>query len=234
VSEHPDRDPLPDADLTRIHVLVPLRTVEGGKARLGEALDAEEREELVIGMLRHLLAEVRAWGGAVEVEVVSPDPDLLAVALHEGARPLRQRTFGLNAGLRLATGEAKAGGATAVLILPGDLPLVSAVALERLVDAADAALAAGSGRPVVVVVPADARGGTNAILLAPPDAIEPAFGEGSLAAHLRAAEAAHASVQVVADPALSFDLDTPEDLERLEPDLLARLQALGRATVVEG
>lgn len=222
------------ADLSRIHVVVPLRTIEGGKARLGEALDAEEREELIVGMLRHLLAEVRAWGGAAEVDVVSPDPDLLAVALDAGARPLRQRTIGLNAGLRLATGEAHAGGATAVLILPGDLPLVSAASLERLVDAADAALAAGSGGPVVVVVPADARGGTNAILLAPPDAIEPAFGEASLAAHLREAEAARASVQVVADPALGFDLDTPDDLQRLEPDLLARLQELGRAAVVEG
>lgn len=214
--------------------MVPLRTVEGGKARLGEALDAEEREELMVGMLRHLLAEVRAWGGAVETDVVSPDPDLLAVALDAGARPLHQRTIGLNAGLRFAIGQAIGAGATAVLILPGDLPLVSADSLERLVDAADAALAAGAGQPVVVVVPADARGGTNAILLAPPDAIEPAFGEASLAAHLRAAASARASVQIVADPVLGFDLDTPDDLERLEPDLLARLQALGRAAVVQG
>ena len=42
----------PRADLTSLHAVVPLRTLAGGKARLGEALDAEEREELVLGMLR--------------------------------------------------------------------------------------------------------------------------------------------------------------------------------------
>ena len=204
-----------------------MRTLEGGKARLGGALDAEEREELIVGMLRRLLAVIRSWGGAERVDVVSPDAALLAVAEREGARPVPQRSVGLNAGLRDGAAAAVAAGATALLILPGDVPLVDAESLERVSDAADAALAAGSGRPVVVIVPADARGGTNALLLAPPDVIAPAFGGPSLDAHLRAAEAAGASVQLVVDPGLGFDLDTPDDLARLDPALLAALQALG-------
>ena len=97
-------------------------------------------------------------------------------------------------------------------------------ALDRLLDAADAALAAGGGGPLVVIAPSDARQGTNALLLAPPAVIEPAFGAASFEAHVRAAAHQGASVQVVADPALGFDLDTPEDLELLvaggavEPD----------------
>ncbi len=215
------------ADLSRLHVLVPLRTLEGGKARLGGALDAEEREELIVGMLRRLLAALRTWGRADAIDVVSPDPLLLAVAARDGAHPIRQRSQGLNAGLRDGAASAVAAGATALLILPGDVPLVDVEALQRVVDAADAALAAGFGGPVVVIVPADARSGTNGLLLAPPDIIEPAFGGASLDAHLRAAEAAGASVQLVVDPALGFDLDTPDDLGRLEPDLLAALQELG-------
>ena len=108
------------------------------------------------------------------------------------------------------------GGATAVLYLPADLPQVTTEALDGLLDAADAALAAGSGRPIVVVAPADARVGTNALLVAPVDTIDPLFGEASLEAHVRAAALADASVQLVHDPALGFDLDTPDDLERLE------------------
>ena len=46
------------ADLTRLHVVIPVRSVSGGKARLGGALDAEEREALVLGMLRQTLAVV--------------------------------------------------------------------------------------------------------------------------------------------------------------------------------
>jgi 2-phospho-L-lactate/phosphoenolpyruvate guanylyltransferase len=214
-------------DLSRLHVVVPLRTLEGGKSRLGAALDAEEREELIVGMLRHLLAAIAAWGGAADVLVVSPDPAVLSIATAAGARTLLQRTGDLNEGIRLGVADAVTGQATAVLVLPGDLPLVAPDALGRLRDAADAALAAGSGRALVAIVPADARNGTNALLLSPPGVIAPAFGPDSLRAHLEAARAANASVQLVDDPALGFDLDTPGDVERLDSRRLAELQAVG-------
>jgi len=214
-------------DLSRLHVVVPLRTLDGGKTRLGAALDAEEREDLILGMLRHLLVTIRAWGGAVDVLVVSPDPELLSIASDSGVRTLRQRRGGLNDGIRLGIADAAAGQASAVLVLPADLPLVDPASLVRLRDAADAALAAGGGRALVAIVPADARHGTNALLLSPPDVIGPAFGEDSLRAHLEAARAAGASVQLVDDPALGFDLDTPADVERLDSGRLAELQAIG-------
>lgn len=220
------------ADLSRIHVVVPLRTLEGGKTRLGGALDAEEREELILGMLRRLLACLREWGGAAGVHVVSPDPAVLAVAAASGASTVAQPAepaTGLNEALVLGRAAALARGCTALLVLPADLPLVSAEAIGRLVEAADAALAAARGGPIVAITPADARRGTNALLLSPPGVIAPAFGDDSFEAHLRAAEAAGASLQVVVDPALGFDLDTPEDLERLGPEEIAALQALGRA-----
>ncbi len=222
------------ADLARLHVVIPLRSLEGGKTRLGAALDAEEREELIVGMLRHVLAVTLAWGGAGDVLVVSADPAVLAIAARDGARTLRQRTGDLNAGIRLGRDDVVAAGATALLVLPADLPLLEAASLERLRDASDAALAAGSGRALVAIVPADARSGTNALLLAPPDAIEPAFGPDSLRAHLEAARAADATVQLVEDPALGFDLDTPADVERLDPARLAALQAIGAAAGAAG
>ncbi len=223
-----------DADLSRLHVVVPLRTLEGGKTRLGAALDAEEREELIVGMLRHVLGVVHAWGRAAGVLVVSPDPALLRIAAAAGAATLAQRNGTLNDGLRVAIRDATASGATAVLIIPADLPLVEPRALERLCDAADAALAAGRGRPLVAIAPADARTGTNGLLLSPPDVIEPAFGPDSLRAHLEAARAAGASVQVVTEDLLGFDLDTPGDVERLGPARLAELQAMGAAADAVG
>ncbi len=221
-------------DLSRLHVVVPLRTLEGGKSRLGAALDAEEREELIVGMLRHLLDTIAAWGGAADVLVVSPDPVLLSIAASAGARTLRQRAGGLNDGIRLGVADVSAGGATAVLVLPGDLPLADPAALARLHDAADAALAAGGGRALVAIVPADARSGTNGLLLSPPDVIDPAFGSDSLRAHLEAAREAGASVQLVEDSALGFDLDTPGDVERLDSGRLAELQAIGASAGVAG
>ena len=78
-----------------------------------------------------------------------------------------------------------------MLVLPIDLPAVSAATLGDLLD--EGAGAIDAGRPLVVVVPDRHARGTNALLVSPPAAIEPAFGEGSLAAHMAAAVAAGAS-----------------------------------------
>lgn len=212
-------------------VVLPMRTVSGGKARLGEALDAEERAELVLGLLLHTLAVLAEWQPCRRIHLVSPDPLLDAAARQTGVDVTvhRQAGEGLNEGIRLGIAAAQVEDATSLLVLPGDLPHLTVTALDVLVVAADAALAAAAGGPLVAIVPSDARSGTNALLLRPPDVIDPAFGSDSFEAHLRAAEAADAAVQVVIEPLLGFDLDTPEDLERLDPARLRELMSQGRA-----
>jgi 2-phospho-L-lactate guanylyltransferase len=225
--------PTPRTALEPIHVVLPMRTVSGGKARLGEALDAEEREELVLGMLLHTLDVLGTWPVCRRIHLVSPDPVLSAATSGAGVEVTvhRQRGEGLNEGIELGIGAARIEQATSLLVLPGDLPHLSVEALDELLTAADAGVVAAAGGPLVAIVPSDAGGGTNALLLRPPDAIAPAFGPGSFEAHLRAAEAAGAAVQVVSDPSLGFDLDTPEDLERLDPGRLRELTARGRNAV---
>jgi 2-phospho-L-lactate guanylyltransferase len=222
--------------LEPIHVVLPLRTVSGGKARLGEALDAEEREELVLGLLLETMAVLQAWPTCQRVHLVSPDQGVAALGLDDErsiVRVLRQPDEGLNEGLRLGIEAAVAADAASVLVLPADLPDLTVAALDELVLAADAALNVAAGGPLVAIAPSDARIGTNALLLHPPDVIAPAFGSDSFEVHLRAAAAADAAVQVVAGSALGFDLDTPEDLERLDSTRLRELMARGRA-VAEG
>ena len=140
-----------------------------------------------------------------ETLVVTPDDEVRELALRAGARPLRQRSGSLNDGLRQARDEAVAGGATAVLILPIDIPHVSPKLLAPIVD-----LALGGG-PLVAVVPDRHGRGTNALLLSPPDVIEFCFGGDSKEAHVGAARAAGARVEVLDGP-LALDIDTPEDL----------------------
>jgi 2-phospho-L-lactate guanylyltransferase len=135
---------------------------------------------------------------------------------------------GLGAAIVAGRARALQDGAVSLLVLPGDLPELSTASLDRLLDAADAGLAAANGGPLVAIAPAEARGGTNALLIHPPDAIDPAFGDASFEAHLRAAARAGAAVQVVLDETLGFDLDTPDDLERLEPARLRELMRLGQ------
>jgi 2-phospho-L-lactate guanylyltransferase len=200
--------------LGRLVALVPVRSLSGAKSRLGEPLDAEERADLIRALLRRTVREARAATSVAAVLVVSMDGDLLEEVRDLGAASLLQEDGGLNEGLeaaRLAVGT----GATAVLVLPVDLPGVSASAIDALAEAAGVAARAAPGRPVVVLVPDRHGRGTNALLIAPPPAIPFRFGEGSRVAHAAAARAAGASY-VEVDGALTFDLDTPEDL--LEAD----------------
>ncbi len=208
----------------RIVALVPVRSLSGAKTRLGEPLDAEERTELVRAMLRRTVHEARAATGLDAVVVVSLDGELLEEARAMGAVSFLQQRDGLNHGLeeaRLAVGS----GATALMVVPVDLPDVSAAALNALVIAAEEARRKAPDRPAVVVVPDRPGTGTNALMLVPPDAIPFRFGEGSRGAHAAAARAAGASY-VELDGPLDFDLDTPADL--LEADIRGLDHEAGR------
>ncbi len=196
--------------------IVPIGRLEGAKSRLGDVLDAEERQALVTRLARETIGAVVAAPGVAETLVVTPDDAARRLALELGARPIRQRTQGLNDGLREGRAEAIAAGATAVLIVPIDLPWISPAAIGRVLATLER-----SASPVVVIV-ADRHGrGTNALLVAPPDAIDVHFGGDSRAAHLAAARDAAVSV-VELDGPLTVDLDTPEDLllvEQADPEM---------------
>ena len=191
--------------------LVPLRGLEDAKTRLGGELDPEERLELVTAMATRTLQAIRDAAGIAGTVLVTADPAAARLAERFGARTIVQRLPGLNAALREARTVAVDRGATAILILPIDLPGISAAAIEWLVAEAREASAAGHGRPVVLAVPDRHGTGTNALLVAPPGTIEPAFGDGSLADHGRAAAAAGADFVLAGGP-LTFDVDTPADL----------------------
>lgn len=209
--------------------MLPIRSRDAAKTRLGLALDPEERDVLVIGMLANTVRVIAQWPPCHGIHVVTSDNALTDIVARDLDRveTVSDPGTGLNDALRAGRDAAVAAGATAVLILPADLPLLATESLDRLLNAADATLAAGNGGPVVVIAPADARTGTNALLLAPPTVIEPLFGLDSFAAHLRAAALADASVQVIDDALLGFDLDTPDDLERLDLDRRLALESVG-------
>ncbi len=184
-------------------VVIPVRAFENAKSRLGAVLDAEERRDLVERLLRRAVTAALATPTVTEVIVVSPDRDVLAVAESSGGFGLDQRSRGLNPALQEARTIA---GADRLLILPADLPAVTSEALGQLLAAGDAA-----GRPSVILAPDRHGRGTNALLLDPPDVIDPAFGGDSRAGHAWLASSADAAFVEVPD-ILGLDLDTPDDL----------------------
>ena len=184
-------------------VAIPVRSFEGAKSRLGAVLDAEERRELVELLLTRTVAAGLAAHGVAEVLVVSPDPEVLRVAEAAGARPVEQRSRGLNPALHEAR---QAASGARLLVLPADIPGIEPASIERVLQAGDA-----TGRPSVVLVPDRHGRGTNALLLDPPDVIDPAFGGDSRTGHAWLASSAEAAYTEVRD-VLGLDVDTPEDL----------------------
>lgn len=197
------------ADLASTWALVPLRGLEDAKTRLGAELDPEERLELVVGMATRTLAATRDAPGIRGTVLVTADQAAANLAATFGARTLVQRLPGLNAAVREARSVALEHGATAILVLPIDLPVISVEAIGTLL--AHATVALHPDRPLVLAVPDRHGTGTNALLVSPPPAIEPAFGEGSFAAHRAAAAAAGAEFVEHPGP-LTLDVDTGSDL----------------------
>ncbi len=76
-------------DLSSLHVVVPVRGLAEGKTRLGETLDAEERETLIVGLLHRLLEILAGWPPSRRTHVVSDDAIVRRVAA--GARRERRR-----------------------------------------------------------------------------------------------------------------------------------------------
>jgi 2-phospho-L-lactate/phosphoenolpyruvate guanylyltransferase len=205
-------DPAMDhASPNRIVAIVPIGALEGAKSRLGGTLDAEERRDLVSGMIGRTVEAALATPGVAEVLVVSPDREARSAAAGLGARTIRQRSQGLNRGLSEARDDAIAGGADAIVVLPIDLPLVAADAITALL----APLRVVGERPLVILAPDRLGRGTNALVLAPPDAIEFRFGGDSREAH-RACAAERGARYVEVDGPLALDLDTPDDLLLIE------------------
>jgi 2-phospho-L-lactate guanylyltransferase len=151
--------------------------------------------------------------------VVTMDPAAAGIARDHRAVGLVERAPGLNGAIAAARSLAVARGATAVLVLPADLPAVDASAVDAVIRAAAGAIDAAGGteesRGVVALV-ADRHGaGTNALLVSPPGLIDPMFGVASLELHRAAAAGARARFVELGGP-LALDVDTADDLVAAE------------------
>lgn len=191
-----------------LHAIVPIKSLERAKSRLAGALAPPERRALVLEMLADVVAALRHPAAPVAaVWVVSADPAPLQLAAAWGARPLREAAGELNGALEQARGAALASGAEAILVVPGDVPLITPAdiaAMAALLRAgADVALAADA-----------AASGTNALGMRRGADLPFRFGPDSAARH--AAEAAAMGLRLArySSPTLALDVDGPASLAR--------------------
>jgi 2-phospho-L-lactate/phosphoenolpyruvate guanylyltransferase len=197
----------------RTLAILPVKSFGAAKRRLAPALASGARQLLAQAMFADVLSSLRRVPGLDSVAVVTADP--LAGAGARDARVLLlpdTAQAGQSAAAAIGISYALAEGVERVLLVPGDTPLL---------DPGEVAALLRVPRPVSIV-PDRHRTGTNALVLAPPDAISPSFGPGSLERHVSAAAAAGVSAPVEEVPTLMLDVDTGADLFALIATLAER------------
>lgn len=198
-----------------VWAVIPVKNLSSAKSRLAPALSAAGRVALARRLLLGTLDAAQSCSALTGVVVVSADPEVRRLAAARGLAaypdPPASDADPLNAAVALGCRRVAELGALAALVLPIDLPHVSPSVIVQFVR--------GVGDAAVGVAPDRAGTGTNALLLRPPLAINPAFGPDSFARHGALARERGALPATIALPALSFDLDTPNDLLHAVPSL---------------
>ena len=173
--------------------ILPLKLSADRKSRLAPVLSGKERQRLGDQMACHVITELRAVVAIDDIIMLSPRPIAdwpVRHALDQGR--------GLNAELDALAATIP----SHILIIHGDLPLVTAQDITALVDAAEAKGCA--------IAPDRHGQGTNALALCTRrEGFSFAFGVDSFARHQNSLGDALATVQRTG---LSCDIDTPDDL----------------------
>ena len=187
-------------------VIIPAKPFNQAKTRLSSILDGDQRSVLTRNLLLRTIKLAHRVG---QVGVISRDKHVRHLAKEAGAWALVEAGNNLNTALQQATEWVQAKGGQAAFILPGDLPLLKLSDLTEMVRL-------GQSVPSMVIAPCHRGDGTNGLLLRPPGLIRFAFGESSFDKHCQTARLADVEVVVYRSPTIAFDVDVPEDWQRLK------------------
>lgn len=201
-----------------VWIVVVARVGVAAKSRLAAILGPQQRRALALGMLADVIGV--CWQARAIVTgtvAVVDEPAAHAVALQGGAIDIADPGLGdMNAAVAAGVAAAGARGARTVVVVPGDIPLISVEDIQALLDSA------GLAPRAVVIGSSHDGGGTNALLLRPPDIIAPQFGPPSVGRHVQAGLAVGAHTVVRAGLGLALDVDTPADLALLQNQTFVR------------
>ena len=187
-----------------VSVIIPVKRLDNAKSRLSPLLASEERKQFCLKMLEDVLRTVKSMKRINQTVVVSNDPEVFRDAKNFEAAYLKERRAGLNEAVSEAIGWCIERGATSVLVLPADIPLVTPTDLNRMLALREKAS--------MVISPSRSGNGTNALLLTPPNVCPTFYGPCSFERHLEEASKRRISFCMFKSQRIALDIDTVEDL----------------------
>ncbi len=190
-----------------IFAILPVKSPRNAKQRLSGFLPAPQRAELARLLYKQTLAALCQARGIDRIAVVTSETEIADHARSSGALVFEETAqLSHSVSADVASQRAQEMGATTVLLVPIDVPLVTPDDFSRL---------ASESGPGLIVVPSADGAGTNALARTPPDVIQSRFGPGSFRAHMDQANEKGIAAGVLRIAGLMFDIDTPEDVSEL-------------------
>jgi 2-phospho-L-lactate guanylyltransferase len=192
--------------------VLPVKRFDAAKQRLAAGIDNERRRELAEAMVADVLEAIGKARAIDRLIIVTGEPLAQELAAEAGAEVVPDpEDAGHVEAAQAGIARAEVEGAERVVLLAGDCPLLDPRELDRLLT--------GVPGNYVGIAPDRHGTGTNALLLSPPGAIVPAFGEGSRDRHVEAARHAGIPFGIEELPSIELDLDTPADVIALTREL---------------
>ena len=189
-------------------ILVPIKDLKNAKQRLAPVLEQAARTALAQAMLQDVAEALAAWNNRPEVALVTRDPFALALASRCDFEVIADHANSSETeAIAMATYVCEMRAIRTTLVIPADIPLITAAELQRVYDAAPEE---GS-----VLVPAGDGRGTNAALRSPAGLFPLRFGNDSFKPHLAAAQATGRPCIVLPLSGIGVDVDNPADLKQL-------------------
>jgi 2-phospho-L-lactate guanylyltransferase len=192
--------------------IVPVKPLRRGKSRLSEILSEKERYQLNHYLFTHTIKVLKEVSLISDILVVSRDSDVLTESRELDVRTVTENgTPELNNALRRASVFSMALSTEGVLIVPADLPLLTADDVRKF-------LSVRTPAPSAVISPDRRRDGTNMLFLDPADLITFSYGDASFNRHCSLVKEKGADLVIYENERIALDLDIPEDYAILKAD----------------
>lgn len=190
-----------------IWAVLPVKETVLAKQRLANVLSPRLRQELATAMFEDVMQALAGAPGLAGIAVVTLDPKAREIALRWGAEVWTDGAREGHTGAVTAAARRVAANGSAMLTMPGDIPLVSPADVAQL-------LIAHSEAPAFTIAPAWDERGSNAIVCSPADLVPLRFGSDSFFPHLAAAQRQGLNPTIVRRDGIALDIDEPADLAK--------------------
>jgi 2-phospho-L-lactate guanylyltransferase len=203
-SEHSDRG-------RGLWGLVPVKSLEQANHRLKPCLGSD-RIEFSMSMYVDVMRALQESTKIKNIAIVTADPRVIGIAENHDLLVVDEiQAMGLNPAIELGIEAIRRRGGQRIVIMPTDIPLVTGVEIDRILQEFNSVLEQGPGN-FLGICPAKNSDGTNLLCLETDHLIRLSYGPDSYNLHVKMAQETNQNVVTLHSIPISIDIDDPQDL----------------------